>query len=98
MILTDQFEIEIDGVVAIVEVTAGYTTEVDKYYGADADGNRGLERTEIILEWVRIYDTDGKNLTQILKEKHPSEFTRIMEWARNDLSERTRGGIDEAHK
>jgi len=63
--------IECDDYTAEVEIEAYY----DPNYGADADGNRGMPRTEINVAILGVWDIDGKEMV-ITKEieKHITDL------------------------
>lgn len=81
-----EFEVEVDLNSKSLKVTVEAEAEISKYhYGADADGRRGEDRTELEDLAVTIFDGHKKDITKKIKEKYPKAFEAIEERAEQNL-------------
>jgi len=59
------------------DVQIEYSTVTDRNYGADADGNRGMEVTFIEDVKFQIFDPKGKDITNTVMETWNGDYVAI---------------------
>lgn len=77
-------DIEINGFELKVLVEVDGVTQTYEY-GADADGNRGTEVTDVLKMTMRVYDHRGYDITEKLKKRYKKEYRDLRDKAEEIL-------------
>lgn len=76
-ILTLPIPVSEHSLTATIEVD--YTVGIDRHYGADIDGNRGVTMYSITVDSIKIYDKRTNDITVKYAIKHNANFKKLVD-------------------